>query len=126
MMQSCTMISGIIISGLKNILDKLSETKLTISLAKIKFCHATLTFLGHVVGHGQVKLIEAKVEAFSDFPVLTCKRQLMRFHGMSGYYRKFCNNFSVIAEPPTNLLSKRMRFKWTSVCQNATKGMILE
>ena len=38
---------------------------------------------------------------------------------MAGYYRKFCNNFFVIAEPLTNLLSKRMRFKWTSDCQNA-------
>ena len=38
---------------------------------------------------------------------------------MAGYYRKFCNHFSVIAEPPSNLLSKRMRFKWTSDCQNA-------
>ena len=38
---------------------------------------------------------------------------------MAGYYRKFCINFSVIAEPLTNLLSKRMRFKWTSDRQNA-------
>ena len=38
---------------------------------------------------------------------------------MVGNYRKFCNNFSVIAEPLPNLFSKRMRFKWTSDCQNA-------
>ena len=38
---------------------------------------------------------------------------------MAGYYRKFCNNFSVIAEPLTNLLSKRIQFKRTSECQNA-------
>ena len=38
---------------------------------------------------------------------------------MAGYYRKFCINFSVIAEPLTNLLSERMRFKWTSDRQNA-------
>ena len=99
--------------------DKLSEAKLTINLAKSEFCHATLTFLGLVVGQGKVKPIEAKVEAISDFPVLTCKRQLMRFLGKAGYYRKFCNNFSVIAEPLTNSLSKRMRFKWTSDCQHA-------
>ena len=43
----------------------------------------------------------------------------MRFLGMACYYRKFCNNFSVIAELLTNLRSKRMRFKWTSDCQNA-------
>ena len=71
------------------------------------------------MGHGQIKPIEAKVEAISNFPVSTCKRPLMRFLGMVGYYRKFCNNFSVIAEPLTNLLSKRMRFNWTSDCQNA-------
>ena len=38
---------------------------------------------------------------------------------MAGYYRKVCNNFSVIAEPLTNLHGKIMRFKWNSDCQNA-------
>ena len=71
------------------------------------------------MGHGQVKPTEVKVEAISDFPVPTCKRQLMRFLGLAGYYKKFCDNFSVIAEPLTNSISKRMRFKWTSDCQNA-------
>ena len=88
-------------------------------MAKSEFCHATLTFLGHVVGQGQVKPVEAKVKAISDFPVPTCKRQLMRFLGMAGYYRKFCDNFSVIAEPLTNLLSKRTKFIWTNDCQKA-------
>ena len=49
------------------------------------------------------------MKAISDFPVPTCKRQLMRFFGMAGYYRKFCDNFFVIAEPLTNLLSKRTK-----------------
>ena len=71
------------------------------------------------MGNGQVKPTEAKVEAISNFPVPTCKRELMRFLGMASYYRKFCNNFSVITEPLTNLLSIRMRFRWTSDCQNA-------
>ena len=87
--------------------DRFSEAKLTINLAKSKFCHANLIFLGHIVGQGQVKPVEAKVEAISDFPVPTCKRQLVRFLGMAGYYRKFCHNFSVIAEPFINLLGKR-------------------
>ena len=102
---------------IKAFVDKLSEAKLTINLAKSEFCHAASTFLGHIVGQGQVKPIEAKVEVISDFPVPICKRQLMSFLGMASYYRKFCNNFS--AEPLTNLLSKRMRFKGTSDCQNA-------
>ena len=77
---------------------------MTINISKSEFCYANLTFLGPVVGQGQVKPVEAKVEAISDFPVPTCKRELMRFLSMAGYYRKFYHNFSVIAEPLTNLL----------------------
>ena len=55
----------------------------------------------------------------SDFPVPTCKRQLMRFLGMAGYYRKFCDNFSVIAETLTNLLGKRRKVISTNNCQKA-------
>ena len=59
------------------------------------------------------------MKVISDFPVSTGKRQLMRFLGMAGYYRKFCDNFSVIAEPLTNLLRKRTKFIWTNDCQKA-------
>ena len=104
---------------IRNFFDRLSEATLTINLAKSEFCHANLTFLGHTVGQGQVKPVEAKVEAISDFPVPSGKRQLMRFLGMAGYYRKFCNNFSVIAEPLTNLLGKRVKFIWTDNCQKS-------
>ena len=100
-------------------LTDLVKLKLTVNLAKSEFCHANLTFLGHVVGQGQVKPVEAKVEAISDFPVPTGKIQLMRFISMAGYYRKFCNNFSVIAEPLTNLLGKRVRYVWTDDWQKS-------
>ena len=59
------------------------------------------------------------MKAFSDFPIPTCKRELMRFLGMAGYYRKFCDNFSVIAEPLTNSPSKRTKINWTDDCQKA-------
>ena len=38
---------------------------------------------------------------------------------MVDYYRKFCDNFSAIAEPQTNLLSKQTKFIWTNDCQKA-------
>ena len=91
------------------------------NLAKCEFCHANLTFLGRtcIVCQSQVKPVEAKGEAISDFPVPTCKRQLMRFLGMAGYYRKFCHNFSVIAEPLTNLLGKRTKYVWDNDCRKS-------
>ena len=104
---------------IRKFFDRLSKAKLTVNLAKTEFCHATVTFLGHLVGQGQVKPLEAKVNAISEFPVPKCKRQLMRFLGMAGYYRKFCKNFSSIAEPLTNLLKKSTKFKWNDKCQDA-------
>ena len=71
------------------------------------------------MGQVQVKPVEAKGEAILDFPVPTGKRQLMRFLVMAGYYRKFCNNFSVIAEPLTNLLGKWVKYVWTDNCQKS-------
>ena len=71
------------------------------------------------MGQGQVKPVEAKVEAIADFPIPSGKRQLMRFLGMAGYYRKFSNIFSVIAEPLTYLLGKRVKFIWTDNCQKS-------
>ena len=104
---------------IRNFFDRLSKAKLTVNLAKTEFYHAIVTFLGHLVGQGQVKPLEAKVNAISKFPVPKCKRQLMRFLGMAGFYRKFCKNFSGIAEPLANLLKKSTKFKWNDKCQDA-------
>ena len=54
---------------IRKFFERLSEAKLTVNLAKTEFCHATVTFLGHLVGQGQVKPLEAKVNAISEFPV---------------------------------------------------------
>ena len=57
---------------IRKFLDRLSKAKLTVNPAKTEFCHATVTFLGHFVGQGQVKPLEAKVNAVSEFPVPKC------------------------------------------------------
>ena len=78
-----------------------------------------MEYLGHIVGQGHVKPVQAKIEAISSFPAPTTRKQLMSFLGMAGYYRKFCKNFSVIAAPLTNLLKKNVSFNWSDSCQKA-------
>ena len=77
------------------------------------------SYLGHVVGQGRVKPVEAKVEAISMFPQPASKKHVMDFLGMAGYYRKFCPNFWAIMEPLTMLLQKNIKFHWTEQCQFA-------
>ena len=44
------------------VLTQFAEANLTINLAKSEFDHAEVTFLGHVVGNEQIKLLKAKVQ----------------------------------------------------------------
>ena len=104
---------------MRKFFDRLHEAKLTINLSKSEFGQATVTFLGHIVGQGQVKPIDAKIKAISEFPQPSNKRKLMQFLGMAGYYRKFCANFSTITEPLTRLLRKNVKFCWTAECEQA-------
>lgn len=98
---------------------KLQTNNLCINLNKTDFCQAKVEYLGHIVGQGQVKPISAKVDAIKKYPAPTNKKQLMRFLGMAGFYRRFCKNFSTIASPLTNLLKKATKYNWTDSCHNA-------
>ena len=43
--------------------------------------------------------------------------EIMRFLGLTGYYRRFIENFSKIAKPMTELLKKDTKFNWTEECE---------
>ena len=103
--------------------EKLLHAKLTVNLNKCEFGHARVQFLGHVVGHGVVTPVEAKVKAICDFPQPKNQKELMRFLGMAGYYRKFCPNFSTVAEPLTRLLSKSKKYEWSSSADDSFQGL---
>ena len=66
----------------------------------------------------------AKVEAIADFPVLSNKKELMRFLDMVSYHRRLCMNVSVIVELMTNLLQRNQLFVWSDDCQMAFWGNI--
>ena len=100
------------------------EAKLTINLMKSEFGKATVKYLGHIVGQGQVRPLDAKIQTIVKYPIPTSRKELARFLGMAGYYRNFCLNFSEIAAPLTNLLSKKVKFVWTDDCQLAFDKVI--
>ena len=104
---------------LQSLLLRLVEAKLTVNLGKSEFGCAHIVFLGYMVGQGQVRPVDAKVEAVASFPVPCNKKELMRFLGMTGYYRKFCKNFSSVAAPLTDLLKKEKKYLWDDRCEKA-------
>ena len=85
-----------------------------INLKKSVFCKATVTYLGHVVGNGNVRPKTANIEAVLEYPVPTTRKSLQRFLGLASYYRRFCRNFSTVAAPLLTL----------PVLRSNTSGMI--
>ena len=47
------------------------EAKLTINLMKSEFGKATVKYLGHIVGQGQVRPLDAKIQTIAKFPIPT-------------------------------------------------------
>ena len=66
------------------------EAKMTINLMKSEFGKAAVKYLGHIVGQGQVRPLDSKIQTIAKFPIPTSQNELARFLGMAGYNRNFC------------------------------------
>ena len=49
----------------------------------------------------------------------TTQKEVRSFLGYEGYYRRFIENFSKIAQPLFKLLERDVEFQWTNSCQHA-------
>ncbi|XP_071061702.1 uncharacterized protein [Pseudochaenichthys georgianus] len=101
-------------STLREVFKCLSAASLTLNLAKCEFGKGTVLYLGQQVGRGKVCPADAKIRAIASLPVPSTRRELRRFLGMAGYYRRFCRNFSSVAAPLTTLTSPSKSFVWSA------------
>ena len=78
-------------------------------------------YLGHVVGRGEVRPMECKVQAVMKYAQPKTKKQVRTFLGLCGYHRHFIPSFSTIASPLTELTRKNKgnTVKWTAECEHA-------
>ena len=97
---------------LEQVLVKLKEAGLKISLRKCRFFMHELDFLGHKVSPSGIKMQENKIRAILDYPVPNNVKAVRKFLGIIGYYRAFVRNYATIAHPLTSLLKANVEFHW--------------
>ena len=75
-------------------------------------------YLGHRVSNGKVRPEEVRVQAVMNFTWPRTKKQVRSFLGITGYYRKFIQNYASVASPLTDLTRKTQPSKvtWTPEC----------
>lgn len=96
---------------LKITAKKLCDANLTINVKKSHFCFKSLRYLGYIVGGGELRTDPDKVKSVAQFPVPTSRKQVRRFLGMTGWYRRFIPNYANLAAPLTDTLKISPKFQ---------------
>ena len=89
-----------------DILHRLQTAGLTVKPKKCQFGMSYCTYLGHVVGNGEIRPETLKVQAVKDYPLPKTKKQVRAFLGLTGYYRRFLPNYADTSAPLTDLTRK--------------------
>lgn len=88
-------------------------------LKKSRFCLRELKYLGYIVGTDGLRVDDDKITAILDLPIPKNVKQVRRFIGVSGWYRRFIANYSTLAAPLTGLLKKGTKFNWNPEADKA-------
>ena len=62
-----------------------------------------------------IEVDRAKIEVIADLPPLKCVKDIRKFLGHVGFYKRFIKDFSKIAKPLCKLLTKEVVFKFDDV-----------
>ncbi|GFV11612.1 retrovirus-related Pol polyprotein from transposon 297 [Trichonephila clavipes] len=92
---------------LKIVLEVACDCGLEINLKKCQFLHNTIEFLGHIIENGRLFPSPSKTKAVINYPDLKNIKDVRRFLGLTGYFRKFLPSYSTIAKPLSDHLLRK-------------------
>ena len=106
---------------LGKVFHRLSKAGITVKPSKCYLGYATIDFVGHRIGKGEIRTQSDKVDKVKHATIPTNVTQVRSFLGLTGYYRKFIYNYATIATPLTDLTKKGRpsRVVWTDETDKA-------
>ena len=106
-------------SKLERVFLRLREANLKVKLKKCEFVKSSIEYLGHKLSQKGVEITDTKITAVKQFPVPQNRKNLMQYLGVTGFYRKYIQDYARIAAPLTDLLRKDREFIWKNEQQEA-------
>uniref|UniRef100_A0A9J7Y6K0 Gypsy retrotransposon integrase-like protein 1 n=1 Tax=Cyprinus carpio carpio TaxID=630221 RepID=A0A9J7Y6K0_CYPCA len=107
------------VQHVRQVLQRLLENQLFVKAEKCEFHVQSVSFLGHIISVGGIRMDPAKVRAVSEWPAPDSRKALQRFLGFANFYRRFIRNFGQVAAPLTALTSTKVNFCWSADAQAA-------
>ena len=107
------------LDNLSKVLQCCEETNLVLNWEKCHFMVTKGVVLGHIVSENGIEVYKAKIKVIERLPPPTSVKGIKSFLGHVGFYRRFIKDFSKIAKPLNNLLSKDVPFQFNDDCLDA-------
>ncbi|GJW67566.1 putative reverse transcriptase domain-containing protein [Tanacetum coccineum] len=107
---------------LKLILELLKKEELYAKLSKCKFWILKVQFLGRVINSKGIHVDPVKIESIKDWTSPKSETEIRQFLGLTGYYRRFIEGFSKIANAPILALPKGSE-NFIVYCDGSHKGL---
>jgi transposase InsO family protein len=86
------------------VLTKIEEAGLKLKPSKCCLFQNQVKYLGHMVSEDGIQADLSKINKVLDWPIPTNRKQLQRFLGFTGYYRRFVKDYARIAGPLHEML----------------------
>ena len=94
------------VEHLRVALQVLRDNRLYAKLSKCDFWMKEVNFLGHIISKKGISVDPAKIQTVLEWPTPKTVTDIRSFLGLTGYYRKFIKDFSLIVIPMTRLTRK--------------------
>ena len=100
------------LTNLERVLETCKDYGLDINIKKCHFLNRRIQFLGNIIENQQISPTPEKIKAMAKYPQPKDTKQVERFLGLAGYFRKFIPGFALIAKPLTDLKKKDTPFRF--------------
>ena len=107
---------------LRLVFTTLRSHHLVANVKKCVFGQPRITYIGYIIDAQGVLTDSSKIQAMLDWPTPSNLRGLRGFLGLTGYYRKFVQNYSALAWPVMQQL-KKDAFRWNSEVDHALQTL---
>ena len=108
---------------LEKVFQCLLKAGVTLKISKCNFANNVVDFLGYELSEKGVKPQKRLTEAIRTFSTPQNRKEVRRFLGLAGFYRRFIPDFANISRPLNALSSDNVLFEWTNDCELAFNSL---
>ena len=106
------------------VLQILRRNKLYLKLKKCEFEKTRVEYLGLIISENLAEVDLIKIKGIQEWPTPTKKKELQQFLGFCNFYRRFVEDYSLVAKPLMKLTGN-VPWKWENEQEQAFNGLKL-